>query len=831
MKERYVDWRVVILGLALIFAGAVPLMCPSHVCAGLALSVLWLLPAISWAIVLRYDRVATRIVFGAGLALLVSGLLTLLLVYLPGAFPVVLAPWIYGLVGVGLPFGIERLSGSQKCFKGIARSPSCSGSLDPDRAKLDLLRLSNRCRSAQPSDTTVKREEHSAWNLALVLVCVVAALFRFPMLGYSEFQGDEALIMGRAAQILAGERDQIFLHQKGPVEILMPVALWSLTETASEGLVRVPFALVGVLAVVAVACLGARWFDPRAGVLAGLLVAGNGFLLAFSRIVQYQNVVVAMGALSLLAMTHYAKKGRLRDIVLAAGFMAYGLLAHYDAILFAPAALWLLVQGLINQHMSVPRKKRVYEIAMAALLGLLILSAFYLPFVLNPNFAQTFSYLAEDRLGSGGLLHNNLAKVWKMSTFYNALYYVLALLLLVFVGAVGWVRSARAWLYFGVPFVFYLFLVFDPRTHVYTFYPGAAVLAAAFLTKVWDWLQDVSLRWRRLWMGVAVGWYILSAGYLALVFINHTPEYKREWPQSQHPLYPTTYKALPLFGFFGFPYRAGWKAVQGLYAQGVITGTYASNEEPEVTTWYVRDGARTLCNQPDLYIIAENVQDEIAVDEEELQRDYGLIAQILVEGRPKLHIYRRRVNAGSAASITDTLVVDAASYERSFDRGTTFAAQVPPRVIGAHPVGAQFGDVAYLVGYDISPLDETASTQVRPGDDLRITLYWEALEPTPYNYQVFTHLVAEGELIAQHDGAPACAHRPTSGWEPGMMIRDEHIVEIPSVREGSFHLPGRSVVRVGLYTGMYDLITLDRLPLNGGPENALLLQELTIVAP
>jgi hypothetical protein len=64
-----------------------------------------------------------------------------------------------------------------------------------------------------------------------------------------------------------------------------------------------------------------------------------------------------------------------------------------------------------------------------------------------------------------------------------------------------------------------------------------------------------------------------------------------------------------------------------------------------------------------------------------------------------------------------------------------------------------------------------------------------------------------------------------------MMIRDEHIVEIPSVREDEKNLPRRSTVSVDLYTGMYDLITLDRLPLNGGPENALLLQELTIVAP
>jgi hypothetical protein len=100
------------------------------------------------------------------------------------------------------------------------------------------------------------------------------------------------------------------------------------------------------------------------------------------------------------------------------------------------------------------------------------------------------------------------------------------------------------------------------------------------------------------------------------------------------------------------------------------------------------------------------------------------------------------------------------------------------------------------------------------------------LHPTPYNYQVFTHLVAGGELIAQHDGAPACAHRPTSAWEPGMMIRDEHVIPLGAVNDLEMAAPQD---RLALYVGMYDLLTFERLPVNGGPADAVHLLDIEVL--
>ena len=502
--------------------------------------------------------------------------------------------------------------------------------------------------------------------------CSSRALFRLVNLSYSEFQGDEAVIMSRAAQALAGEDRELFLHQKGPVEILTPMALWALTGTVTEWQARLPFSLAGVLAVLAVAALAARWFeDRRVGVLAGLLVAINGFLVAFGRIVQYQNIVVAMGALSLLALTDYSERGRARDLMLSALFAAYGLLAHYDAVLIGPAALWLLGGAFWARRAQWQRELR--HLALALLVGVIVLGLFYVPFVRDPMFARTFAYLSGGRLGGDGMFHNSLTPVWRMSTFYNALVYVVGLMLLIGLGALLGVKKIAAWLYFLAPLGFYLFVVVDPRTHIYTFYPGAAILAGAAVVKGWRWLRARRRTLARIGVGLWAAWYLLCAGYIAMAFVSHRPEYKREWPASRHPLYPVPFAddELPPYGHFGFPYRAGWKAVAQLFAEGALDGTYASNEEPEITTWYVREGARTMCGQPDYYIVAENVQDEIAIDWAELERAYALAAQITVAGEPKIAIYE------PAPGPSEVLTVTAASAAAPFDAGTTVAAQLP----------------------------------------------------------------------------------------------------------------------------------------------------------
>ena len=69
----------------------------------------------------------------------------------------------------------------------------------------------------------------------------------------------------------------------------------------------------------------------------------NGFAVAFARIMQYQSFVMMWGLLALVAAVWYGRDGRFQHLFLAGMFLAAGLLAHYDAILFAPAVGWLLL--------------------------------------------------------------------------------------------------------------------------------------------------------------------------------------------------------------------------------------------------------------------------------------------------------------------------------------------------------------------------------------------------------------------------------------------------------------------------------------------------------
>jgi len=734
-----------------------------------ACALLWILPGVAWGRCVAGD-VSARATLGLGLAFVITGLTTLVLYFIPGPFPTDAARFVYALLA-GLPL-LWRRAATACAEEGAA----------------------------------VQREADAPPGPALPfwLLCLLAALTllgRLPHLGYSEFQGDEAVILQRAAQALSGDDVELFLHQKGPVEILTPMALWALSDTLSEWQARTPFALGSVLGVLAVALLATRWFDARVGGVAGGLLAVNGLLVAFGRIVQYQSLVVAMSALGLLMLTEYGRTGRLRALLLSAGFIAYGLLAHYDAVLIAPAALYLLVVAFVSRRADWRQSLR--HLGIACLVGLGVVGMFYVPFLLNPMFARTFVYLSAGRLGGDGFFHNSLSSVWRFSVFYTSLYYVVGLGIGVAVAAVMslWrVRRAScgtAWLYFLAPFGFYAFVVVDPRTHIYTFFPGAAILAGMAAVACWDSVYRKSHILAGVGGGLGGVWYILIAGYVVLAFVGHYPEYKREWPESQHALYPVPIE-LPLYGYFGFPYRAGWKAVEGLYAQGRLQGTYASNEEPEITTWYVRSGRRTMCGQPDYYIIAVNVQDEIPVDWEALARDYTAAVEVTVLGRPKLVVYQRK-----SPDIAPYTVADA-DFAPAFDATATVTEQLLDTYNGTHPVGADFGTVGRLLGYDVSM-----------SQGLDVTLYWQALSSPQRNYQVFVHVMADGQLVAQHDGAPACASAPTSHWEQGEIVRDEHYVAVsPDV------LPENAQV----YVGLYDLITLERLPVAHSADNVLLFE-------
>lgn len=77
-----------------------------------------------------------------------------------------------------------------------------------------------------------------------------------------------------------------------------------------------------------------------------------------------------------------------------------------------------------------------------------------------------------------------------------------------------------------------------------------------------------------------------------------------------------------------------------------------------------------------------------------------------------------------------------------------------------HETQVGFGDQIVLVGYDQD------RESVAPGETITFRFYWQAISTPLDNYSLFIHLLAldENAPVAQADGAPTRAERPTLTW-------------------------------------------------------------------
>ena len=111
----------------------------------------------------------------------------------------------------------------------------------------------------------------------------------------------------------------------------------------------------------------------------------------------------------------------------------------------------------------------------------------------------------------------------------------------------------------------------------------------------------------------------------------------------------------------------------------------------------------------------------------------------------------------------------------------------------AHEVNSRFGSSIVLVGYTLSP-----ETEMKPGDVLKLTFFWQASERVYERYTVFTHVIDErGEKVGQKDDEPQRGYRPTVLWQPGETVADS--LEIPI---SSTATPGKYRIVVGLYNSV-----------------------------
>jgi hypothetical protein len=121
------------------------------------------------------------------------------------------------------------------------------------------------------------------------------------------------------------------------------------------------------------------------------------------------------------------------------------------------------------------------------------------------------------------------------------------------------------------------------------------------------------------------------------------------------------------------------------------------------------------------------------------------------------------------------------------------AYAAPPKVDAAsigQLLNITFDGKIELLGAEI----DRGSAQ--PGDPIKVTLYWRALQPIDRSYVKFVHLIDdEGIMVAQRDTWPGRGMYPTTLWQPGEVIADALYLHVP---DGAY-APNHAMLSVGLY--------------------------------
>jgi len=701
----------------------------------------------------------------------------------------------------------------------------------------------------------------------LLLLFLIAGFFRLTNLGYAEFLTDEARTVLRAAAVIQGDEDVLFIHRKGPVEILLPAVIFALTGHLNEASARLPFALANLAALGAVFLLGMRMLGIPAGWIAALLLALDGYLIGFARFVQYQSIVFLTSVLVVLIVYRLVRQSKAITpyLTLAALLLVAGLLSHYDALLVAVPILCLLA-GLVWQ--TRPRWGLVARaVLIAALVGGALVAIFYVPFFLHPHFRATYAYLVDQRIGGGEIQFpfNNLVDFWRRSLVYNSSYAVVLLVVLTLTALGiayqrGWRRTwgrwvalvivglllvafwqpglmklgnidftvllfglplllvwlapqlslemRTLWLWFGVPLLLTFFFMAQPGTHVYVFFTPWALLAGSAALHGWQLLRQ------RLGQPVALIGGSVVVAVLTIVFGLHAyghfvatqPEVVRTWPENRPAGFwtPADFDATQIDRLYGFPLANGWKAVGMLYAQGVLQGDYETNQRDTlIPDWYLR-GQQRCASTASWYFVIDNL--------EPWSRNSTQVIETL-PGEGFAPWGAVEVNGAARMAIyrrTDNDAAPTAALQtfRLDEYAAAFDASAQADLPLDYPaIESAIGQPLHINFADqiwLEGYDLTYNAPLQPGDPFRLKLYWRAQQSVSQSYKVFNQAYAvDGPMVAQKDAYPVCDRLPTSIWYPGELITDIHDITVSADATDGVY---------PLYTGLYLEETGDRLP-------------------
>jgi 4-amino-4-deoxy-L-arabinose transferase-like glycosyltransferase len=633
----------------------------------------------------------------------------------------------------------------------------------------------------------------------VLAILVVAAALRFYRVGEMSLRADEA-----ANLFLAAEAPSAIIQPFITTDPHLPIYFlllhyWMVAAGRSELAVRFPTIFAGVLVVALVYALGRRAFPtrPTIALIGAFCAAINPYLIWDAQDAYMYTFLTAIAAGSFIAFLRAVRpNASLRDWIGYVSVNALGLFLHYLAglILIAQGALWLVwtVRGNLTRRASIG-----WIVAQAATAALFAPWLFFaLPLLTN---FQTDFFPRADGIEmlqraltafSVGRVDSRLMPAMVDPSVGSWLASGFALIF-----SLGWLRPAKRsranpvdgrivlGMYLFIPllaiFLFSLwrFPIFDER-YVLFLIPAFVLVLARGIDNL------------RAWTGK--GW--LPAGALGLVLLS-----------SMYSL--TNYYFVPAFA--KSPDWRGW--VRFLH----------SNEQPgDVVIQNYPDPALPyyLQNRIPRVLLPHSSTEPAAAVNADLDRLTRRYRRLWFQPVP----YGAWDSGGLVATWLNrhALETDARQFH-----GVRLELYLPIAIAlqQARSIDATLGGQIRLVAFD-RPRAGGKDTAL-PGTDVRVVLYWRALEHIERDYTVFVHLYrSDGRLESQQDHQPVRGTFPTSEWNTDEIVVDTYDVSIPSdAPRGTFLLAA----------GMYDPQTLQRLSATdrrGAPleENRVPLTEVTV---
>jgi predicted membrane-bound mannosyltransferase len=489
----------------------------------------------------------------------------------------------------------------------------------------------------------------NAWLTYTTVAVVVAcgAVLRLWNLGYSDFQGDEIKALYRPDPG-EGLWDFLLGQRKGPVQFVTTYLVHFIDpHYANELLVRLPFAIAGVLSLWFFYRFVEMHFDHRVAVIATGLYATNGMIVALSRLAQYQAMMMLFTALGLyfLSKALFDERFKIWGLLLGAAFWALGVLAHFDGMLILPFVLYIVLQYFLKYRKFRP-------VFWAGVLFSAIIMSFYGPYGIALSHS-TVNYWEDRFVGDPDKLQSSTYLFETYNPMYTyQLYIVLTVIAAVCMACAFWKRRdllrntfLLLWL-LGVV-IFFEVVMSEPGTHILNYQIPLTIFMAFGVSTMLGLLKPKALKAVGVTIVAAIFAFLVAQSYV--VYVDHTREYPY---QAEKFLGHELPKVDPDDGYelriFGFPYNRGWGQI-GEYVRADRTKRiYATNDKDSIAVFYMspnKDGDRDEIG----YFVWVN--DPQSFDTE---KPTGRVARWMKSHKPNLTIHRRGAVAAEVYKIPES---------------------------------------------------------------------------------------------------------------------------------------------------------------------------------